>query len=129
MFKDERVTADINSDIKYIKNDLICKQPNGAYCKFSRPLNAVATYNFKYSDYIAYWTSRHKFDKNEYEKIKFVCIEKLHSGLISLEKMIELVKQSNDFETEKEHVLKYLTQTVKQTYSGKLRNKYLREGK
>ena len=101
------IKTDLDKDLEYIHNDLIAVQPNGSYCKYSRLLKEVSTYNFTEKDYIAYWVGLHKRSK-QLKLIIDTCKEKLHNNLMSTEEMIELVKASKDRDSEKEKIINYL---------------------
>lgn len=94
-------------DIKYIKNELIAKQPNGNYCKFSKMLNAVSVFNLTKDQYINYWKKLYK-NTPYLKEILNLCNLKLQEGLVSVPDMIELINKSSDNTSDKEASLKLL---------------------
>ena len=73
-------------------------------------MRGVTAYNFSKREYISYWTSKYRYDLEEREIIEKACIDKLESGLISTQKMIELVIESKEIPKEKHTILKCLTE-------------------
>jgi hypothetical protein len=104
----------LQDDIKYIQEDLICEQPNGKYIKFSKIGNFITLLNEPKQKYINYWVSQYeKKSKEELKIILDVLNEKFSSGLISIEKMIELINTSK-FEPERAEALKLLKTNKKE---------------
>ena len=80
----------------------------GSYCKYSRVLRSVSTYNFIAGDYISHWASLYKNNNVDYDIIVNKCKEKLKSGLTDTKDMVELVRLSKDSEKEKSKIIDYL---------------------
>ena len=126
--KDETLERNYENDIKYIENELIAKQPNGKYCKYSRPLGMVANYNFEKSDYDRYWKNCYKYDEEHYKEIVKAIDDKFSTGLISTDEMINLIEKSKDKTKDKVQALEALrngtfSKVVKQNnFEGSLRD-------
>ena len=98
----------LKNDLRYIQNDIITKQINGKYCKFSRPLNAVSCMDLEQSQYLKYWTSIYRNHPKELDIILEACQKKLLDTGYTREQMITLIQKSNDFTSEKEKAIKLL---------------------
>ena len=106
----------INNDINYIKNDILAKQSNKKYCKYSRHARSITVTNMTYDKYVEYWTSTgnaRKYPKEAIDLIKETINNKFKSGLISLKSMIELELNSNDREDVKQDIIKEITSRCK----------------
>jgi hypothetical protein len=124
----ENIPLDVNSrlkrDLAYIKSDLIAKQlqkdikDNEAeeedekekYVKFSRLLGAVTIMNLTKKQYKKYWESQYKGYPEKNEIIMKAVEEKFQNGLIPREDMINMIKKSKDFESEKKRAIKLLSE-------------------
>lgn len=101
--------------MNYIKNEIIAKQVvrvqgqlpcETYYCKYSRPLNAIAIVDLTKDTYTKYWLNQYKNNtEDEMEQIRLCCEEKFENGLLPTEDMINLIIKSKDFPKEKERVL------------------------
>ena len=102
------VSKRFEKDIEYIRNEVIAQQPNGAYTKWSRALNSVSVVGITYNQYIDFWERQYK-DYPEYiREIVDACMEKLDNGLIPRQQMIEMIRNSKDFESEKSRAIEAL---------------------
>lgn len=101
MFDSESVEYNLKRDLHYINKEIIAKQPNGNYCKFSRILNAVTVIDISQEQIIKYWTSRYTKNSDAYNQIVEAVHNKLTKGLISTDKMMQMIANSNDFDSEK----------------------------
>lgn len=110
MVKEEELTLNeeqkLELDLKYIRNEIISKQPNGNYVKFSRMLGETSCINDPKSKFIKYWESRYNSNSNSRKRILEALENKLTEGLTPIEDMIELINNSKDREGEK--AIKYL---------------------
>ena len=97
----------VERDLKYINSEIISKQIDGNYVKWSRILNAVSVIGLTEHQFIDYWSKRYKNSK-DLPTILECCKNKLSSGLIEPDKMITLIKHSKDFEKEKIRAIKLL---------------------
>lgn len=95
-------------DIHAIKSDIIAKQTDSNYCKWSRLLNAVSIVGLTQKQYMDYWQTHYKNYPEYSKQIQEACEEKLNNGLISAEKMMTMIYNSKDFESEKEKAIKAL---------------------
>ena len=94
----------LQKDLNYIKNDIIAKQHNGNYCKFSKLLDAISISDFTLEYYLKYWTSSSKSRKlteEDIAQIELTILEKFMNGLTDKDTMINLIKNSSDCEKEK----------------------------
>lgn len=97
--EEQREQLNITRDRAYIKNDIIAQQLDGNYCKFSKLLNAIAVRNLTSTQYITYWYNKYK-DTEYGEEVRKLCEDKLSSGLVSRQYMINLIKKSKDCPSE-----------------------------
>lgn len=101
--------VNFEEDLKYIEKDILAKQRNNNYIKFSRLLGEVAIIDMTQSQYINYWTSKYKNAKQEHlNQIIDACNRKFIEGLISPEEMKTLIIKSKDTTKEKQKALEYL---------------------
>lgn len=130
---EKAIEIDINKklekDLKYIKNDLICKQNHkisididrkiglkkkvNAYCKFCKGLNAISVMNMTKKQYEKYWTTAYNNYPNELSIILKAIDEKFKNQLISAKKMKELIINSKDFPSEKRKALSLIRKEEK----------------
>lgn len=120
--EDNKILNDIkktfDKDIKYIETDIITKQPKENknckedekynYIKFSKPLNAIAIINMTKAQYKKYWENKYREFPNELEIIFKTIEDKFKNGLTPLKTMIELIENSNDYQSEKEKAINAL---------------------
>lgn len=108
---EEIVQKNIESDLKYIKEDMIAHQANGCYCKISRILKCVTVENMTKESYLKYWFRQYKSPKevNERKRIKEVIDNKFKSGILSLEEAIEIENKSRDTLKEKQRIIKVIS--------------------
>lgn len=97
----DNLEYNLKRDIKYIKRELLAKQPNGNYCKFSRILNAVTVIDISEEQIKKYWTSRYMNHIDAYNQIINAINDKLQNGLISADKMMQMIADSDDVDSEK----------------------------
>lgn len=97
----------VERDLKYINSEVISKQIDGNYVKWSRILNAVSIIGLTEHQFIDYWSKRYKNSK-DLPTIVECCKNKLQNGLMEPDKMINLIKHSKDFEKEKVKAIKLL---------------------
>ena len=97
-----------NKDLYTIENDLITKQKDGKYCKFSRLLNQVVIIGLTKEQYIKYYQSRWVGDDEKQKILLEACEAKFNNGLISNNEMIELINNSDDDIVDKPNALKKL---------------------
>lgn len=88
-------------DKEYIRTEILAQQPNGAYTKWSRELKAVSVIDITYSQYIDYWVKRYKNYPEYIDELVKICEDTLDNKVIHRSKMIEMIENSNDFESEK----------------------------
>ena len=101
----------LEKDLKYIENDIIAKQANGLYCKYSRLAKCITITNLSKENHLKYWVSQYKVKYNpknkpaEFKEAKRLITKtinkKFKSGLFDLDKVIELELKSNDMEKDK----------------------------
>ena len=116
---DREALMDINGeksfqgDLEYIRNDVIAKQKNGAYCKFSRPLQCITKYDITEESYRKYWLDQYKHSSKERKDaiLKEINEKFKDCNLTDLDKLIELQKQCNDKDTTE--ILQHITTTKK----------------
>lgn len=98
---------EFNKDLKFIENEVITKQADGRYCKYSTALKAVVVTNMERNAYIDYWSKLYS-DKPKYmlDQIIEQCNKKLDEGLISNDEMIDLITNSKDVKSEKVNAIK-----------------------
>lgn len=95
-------------DIHIIKSDIIAKQTDNNFCKWSKLLSSVSIIGLTKKQYIDYWLTHYKNYPEYSKQIKIACEEKLDNGLISPTKMMTMIYNSKDFESEKEKAIKAL---------------------
>lgn len=106
------IETSFQSDLEYIKEDIIAQQTNRAYCKYCRPLQCVTKYDMTEEQYTKYWVDKYKKDKARVEKLKEVIAKKfVHYNLTPLEEIIELQKKSHWKDSEE--ILQHITTTKK----------------
>ena len=67
----------IEKDIEYINSDIIAKQNDGNFCKYSSILKSVAVIGLTKDQYLNYWTGRYKNRPQEAQTILEYCNKKL----------------------------------------------------
>ena len=95
-------------DIHTIQTDVIAKQVDDNFCKWSKLLNAVSVIGLTRKQYIDYWQTHYKHHPEYSKQIQIACEEKLDNGLITPEEMMTMIYKSKDFESEKEKAIKAL---------------------
>lgn len=108
---EETVQKNIESDLKYIEEDMIAHQANGGYCKISRILKCVTVENMTKESYLKYWFRQYKSPKeeNERKRIKEIIDNKFKNGILSLEEAIEIENKSKDTLKEKQRIIKVIS--------------------
>ena len=94
-------------DTNYIKNEIISQQVDGNYVKYSRILKCVSVIGLTKDSFIGYWEKKYKNSK-DLPTIIECCKNKLTNGLTDPNKMILLIQNSKDFQSEKEKAIKLL---------------------
>lgn len=105
--EEQRDQLNITRDLKYINNEIISKQADGNYTKWSDILKAVSVIGLTKQQYISYWKNKYK-DTPYCDEIVKCCIDKLTDGLTDREVMIKMILKSKDFESEKLKAIKEL---------------------
>lgn len=101
--------CNIDVDLKFIENEIICLQKDGNYCKYCTPLKAISVTGLTKEQYLGYWKARYKnFSKEDVNIILTKCKDKLQNGLIDKKEMIDLVIKSKDSKKEKLKILDLL---------------------
>lgn len=98
----------IQRDIEYIQNDILAKQVDGNYIKWSKALNATAIVGLTGNQYYDYWEKQYKSYPEHLDQILEVCTNKLINGLTPPQVMIDMIQNSSDCVTEKEKAIKLL---------------------
>lgn len=91
----------VQRDLEYIRNELIAKTIKGTYIKFSRHLNAISVIDGTKSQFERYWISKYCRRPKELKQIMEALENLFSTGLTSPEKMLKMIEDSNDFESEK----------------------------
>lgn len=100
----------VKKDTQFIKREIMAKLKNGNLVKWNKVLQAVTVVDMPPEKYIEYWEQTYKNESKEIrQQILDCCKEKLQTGLIDPEKMLQLVKMSKDYPKEKQKVIKLLT--------------------
>ena len=107
---------DIERDLRFIESEIIAKQyekdkitGEEKYVKYSRALKCVVAINLTKKQYINYWGAQYKSHPEQLKLILEKIEDKFENGLISAENMLELIRASKDFESEKKNAIKVLT--------------------
>ncbi len=106
------ITRQLQKDIEYIKNEIISKQPNGNYTKFSLVDDFIAFINEPKEKSYKYWTSQYKSSEEELDLITKTLDEKFKNGLTPIEKMIKYIQDAR-WEPERDRAIKYLKGELK----------------
>lgn len=91
----------VQRDLEYIRNELIAKTIKGTYVKFSRQLNALSVIDGPKSQFERYWISKYCRRPEELKLIMEALRNLFSTGLTPPEKMLKMIEDSNDFESEK----------------------------
>lgn len=67
----------LEKDIEYINSDIIARQNDGNFCKYSSILKAVAVIGLTKDQYLNYWAGRYKNRPQEAQTIMECCNKKL----------------------------------------------------
>lgn len=105
--EEQKEQLNIVRDLKYINDEIISKQTDGNYCKWSSVLKTVSVIGLTEHQYVSYWKNKYK-DTPYCDEIVKCCIEKLTDGLTDREVMIKMILKSKDFESEKLKAIKEL---------------------
>ena len=97
----ENIEQKLQDDIEYINTEIIAKQIDGNYCKWSRALNAIAVIGLTKKQFLDYWQKQYKYYPEYLDKLMEVCVNKLENGLTSREEFIQLILNSKDVDSEK----------------------------
>lgn len=112
---------EMEKDLRYIKNDIIGKQVNGLFCKYSKLAKSITITNLTKDIHLKYWLSVYKVKYNpdkypeKYNEASKLIIEaindKFENGLTDLDIIIDLENKSTDSKKEKDKIIKHLTTT------------------
>lgn len=111
---------EFENDLKFIENEIISMQPDidesieneeekYKFVKFSKALNGVAVINLTKKQFKNYWRTLYKDSPQKLKIILEKIDDKFENGLTSRKEMIEIIKKSNDYESEKKAAIKALT--------------------
>lgn len=113
------MVRELDKDLKYIENDIIAKQKNGLYCKYSKMTKSITVTNLSKENHLKYWLGIYKIKYKPEEQteqfieassaITYAIDKKFKSGLISLDEIIELENNSKDTDKEKKKILEIIT--------------------
>lgn len=97
-------------DVRYIHNEELAKEVGNtdSYVKFSPILKAVANIGITRAQYMDYWSRKYKTDKHLQELIIEEVEKKLATGIMPREEMIEKIRNSKDFISEKKKAIEAL---------------------
>lgn len=98
----------LDKEIEYINNEIIAKQVNGNYCKYSKLLHAVSIMDLTEEQYIKYYMSKAKTKSVDMDKILEAIHDKLYNNLTDTETMIKLIEESKDRDSEKRKAIELL---------------------
>ena len=107
---DEDKTCDVNSDVRYIENELMAEMPNDpdTIVKWCKPLNAIVGKITK-ETYKKYWLNNYSTKKRTYEEKKLILDavnNKLNNGLMNIEDFVIMFVKGKDSAKEKYKLLK-----------------------
>lgn len=103
----ENSQINLDRDLKYIKGEIISKQVDGKYMKYSKILKATSVIGLTKEQYLNYW--KQKYKNTEYtDEIIQCCLDKFDTGLTDTQTMIRLIKNSKERPMEKIKALKLL---------------------
>lgn len=120
---EETAEKKFNSIKNFIEHgQIITEVTRDNYMIYSPRFKMITVFNISRRKYIDYWTSITIGTRDEkYIKLtEELCNNKLDNDLISIEEMIELVKQSED--REKDEALKILRRSKNKTKNARLVN-------
>lgn len=110
----------LKEDLDYIKNDIIAKQKNGLFCKYSRLGKFITVTNLSKETHLNYWLSnyKNKYNPEKYpEKYKIIketltsaIDDKFENGLTDLDTIIYLEKMSSDSDSVKNKLIQQITE-------------------
>lgn len=106
--KEESEILNLQKDMAFIKNEILAKQTNGNYCKYSKALRGIAIIDLTEEAHINYWIARYKDRPEDKKQIIKCCKKKLKEDLISSQEMINLILKSKDFASEKQKAIELL---------------------
>ena len=106
--KNEPIEHKLKRDLHYIERELIAKQNDGAYCKFSRALDGISIIGLTQHQYENYWTNQYRSYKEQLPIITAACRNKFTTGLISQQEMIDRINNSHDHTKDREKAIKLL---------------------
>lgn len=102
----------IERDLRYIDREIVAKQANGKYCKWSIMADTVSATDFTPEDYLNYWLRLFKgralvqkivITKEDMKEIK-KRISRVFERAVPLEEMIRRVEISNDQKEEQRRI-------------------------
>ena len=106
--KPETLEERVKKDIEFINNEIMCENNQGLLCKYNKSIKAVTIYGKEKQDYIDFWEKQYSKTPKEMNEIINVCKNKLSNNLISVDEMINLVRNSKDTHNEKIKILQFL---------------------
>ena len=106
--KPETMEERVKKDIDFINNEIMCENSKGLLCKYNKSIKAVTVYDQEKQKYIDFWKKQYEKYPKEQNEIIDVVNNKLQNGLIPLEEMINLVRNSKDNRNEIIKILKFL---------------------
>lgn len=112
------INKKLKRDLKYIEEDVIAKQfkedknagedEKEKFVKFCKPLNAIGIIDMTKKQYKKYWNTQYLTFPKEKEIILQAVEQKFKNGLTNTDEMIQIIKDSKDYETEKKKAIKLL---------------------
>lgn len=106
--KPETIEEKVKKDIDFINDEIMCENKEELLCKYNETIKAVTVYNEEKQKYIDFWKKQYEKYPKEQSEIISVVNNKLENGLIPLDKMVNLVKNSRDTHDEIIKILKFL---------------------
>lgn len=104
----ENIEVSLQRDIIYIQNEIISLQNNNKYCKYSRLLHAVSSYDLDKKQLVGYWRHQYKNYPKQQQVILQEVENLLKHNLTPNNTMIDLVKKSKDTDKEKSKIISLL---------------------
>lgn len=107
---DEDKTCDVDSDVRYIENELMVEMPGDpdTIVKWCKPLNAIVGKMTK-ETYKKYWLNNYSTKRRTYEEKKLILDavnNKLNHGLMNIEEFVIMFVKGKDTAKEKYKLLK-----------------------
>ena len=102
----------IDRELNYIRKEVLAKQKNDRFCKYSRIAKSITATNFTQDQYINYWVGtlkNRRLPKKEIDRVVEAIIDKFENDLTDLSVVVKLEKLSNDQEKDKADIIKEIT--------------------